>query len=88
MIVSIHARHATGDRPAISPCALIMFQFTPVMRRATPKIHHRNKTNLFQFTPVMRRATGNLMRLLRIVFVSIHARHATGDSVVILAVKF
>ena len=79
-IVSIHARHATGDPRRTSCCrwtrrfnsrpscdgrpnlsqfrvALLVFQFTPVMRRAT-EVRARTQGRLqFQFTPVMRRAT-------------------------------
>ncbi len=33
--VSIHARHATGDVPVLDAEDACVFQFTPVMRRAT-----------------------------------------------------
>ena len=56
--VSSHARHATGDPFRMSVrFSDFWFQFTPVMRRATPQRRARIQSSRFQFTPVMRRAT-------------------------------
>ena len=56
-MVSIHARRATGDTatPEIAPFE--MFQFTPVVRRATLLGTDADGNLKFQFTPVVRRAT-------------------------------
>ena len=100
--VSIHARHATGDVWASGLRSDGVFQFTPVMRRATECADAEVVEVAFQFTPVMRRATceqprGCLERggfnsrpscdgrpqrrgCEAVSVVSIHARHATGDS--------
>ena len=57
--VSIHARRATGDRAAAASASIRMFQFTPVVRRATLYFDSANGILMFQFTPVVRRATRN-----------------------------
>ena len=82
-LVSIHARRATGDSidPSPWPCSpcfnsrpscdgrlvafafmrsAALFQFTPVVRRATECEALRAEMEAFQFTPVVRRATGDL----------------------------
>ena len=77
--VSIHARHATGDRRRGSPESLSAFQFTPVMRRATTSAASGVKFECFNSRPSCdgRRERGILTRGIS---VSIHARHATGDT--------
>ena len=55
--VSIHARLATGDVPKPSTSPSGVFQFTPVLRRATLAAGSFNEDEKFQFTPVLRRAT-------------------------------
>ena len=55
--VSIHARRATDDGSLAAFFAAALFQFTPVMRRATGAGAITFGTLSFQFTPVMRRAT-------------------------------
>ncbi len=59
---------------------ILMFQFTPVMRRATATSALLDAAQLFQFTPVMRRATQRGAERVPPAVVSIHARHATGDT--------
>ena len=78
--VSIHARLATGD-PDWDECVAVgvLFQFTPVLRRATCARRSRQRSRAFQFTPVLRRATGLGEVLDELRRVSIHARLATGD---------
>ena len=78
--VSIHARHATGDFAFCKNHDCTVFQFTPVMRRATFSSSPNLRPCRFQFTPVMRRATRKRRAGMQPVRVSIHARHATGDT--------
>ena len=79
--VSIHARHATGDERACRrrrrPPG---FQFTPVMRRATRTRPCRSgrRTGFNSRPSCDGRLRGGVFLSL-FVFVSIHARHATGD---------
>ena len=63
--VSIHARHATGDLKGRICDAVSVFQFTPVMRRATVTVRKLRIAQKFQFTPVMRRATCLAQQSLR-----------------------
>ena len=56
-----------------------MFQFTPVLRRATSVVSFTFFLLMFQFTPVLRRATRTRVDLAQVIAVSIHARLATGD---------
>ena len=77
--VSIHARHATGDVISDIIEIIFLFQFTPVMRRATC-----SDCPLYKGEGVSihaRHATGDVTNVKKIIFflVSIHARHATGD---------
>ena len=59
IIVSIHARLATGDLAFPFLFAVfVWFQFTPVLRRATNSFRFSFQPIVFQFTPVLRRATG------------------------------
>ena len=84
-VVSIHARHATGDTAQRGmDWTLKVFQFTPVMRRATGVKEYSAGAAWFQFTPVMRRATYHVCHWA-MSYVSIHARHATGDMTNIVA---
>ena len=78
--VSIHARRETGDKNSYTAAAAVVFQFTPVVRRATGQIGQNTSKGAFQFTPVVRRATR--WRKLRhyLIQVSIHARRETGDA--------
>ena len=59
--VSIHARRATGDQAGVFFTPLTWFQFTPVVRRATPRPPYTQTESGFQFTPVVRRATANTL---------------------------
>ena len=59
LVVSIHARLATGDRDRRWYESHGLFQFTPVLRRATRFRADRTEAAKFQFTPVLRRATGS-----------------------------
>ena len=77
--VSIHARLATGDWLEKSTSGPMVFQFTPVLRRATSLFTTLPSPMRFQFTPVLRRATRRVPST-RDFDVSIHARLATGDS--------
>ena len=79
--VSIHARRATGDLTTFtSQPGPFVFQFTPVVRRATDLASRASGEKKFQFTPVVRRATDVRADGAEGAGVSIHARRATGDS--------
>ena len=79
-LVSIHARRATGDKiQGAQALKVFTFQFTPVVRRATPlglgRFHRTVSIHA-------RRATGDRLAISPVgaAMVSIHARRATGDS--------
>ena len=68
-VVSIHARLATGDDLLSGLQALSsLFQFTPVLRRATRNERETPMPAPFQFTPVLRRATPYFHRAYNLIW--------------------
>ena len=67
VLVSIHARLATGDEVRAVLEYVEEFQFTPALRRATATDGQEARMSRFQFTPALRRATATICSIIAVI---------------------